>query len=508
MKRICSAALLLTLFLTAFLALPVSAESAPALEELIIDSCTYNEPVDLTLYQLTGDELSALFYELQDSGRLPWYTQNTYTYTYYEDTGIVTKFTPKVLDETVYDRVLYEQKVAEILDATVFEGMRQWQIALSIHDYLIANSTYDDTYVKNEGYDLLVGGASMCNGYAEAYMELMNRAGIPTVVVTSEAMKHGWNLVCIDGNWYHADLTWDDPAPDCYGRVDHKYFLLTDAEISAGDDPHYGWQTDITCTDTAFSDAFWKDVDSRICYADGDTSYLLREDDYSNYIYSRDEHTGDETLLHIDGKAALDIGQGSYYYPHWGLSLWKDKLFFSGTTAVYSMNTDGSDAKKVFSYDAAGNGKHILGCHAAQDTVYLTLRAHDDSRTEMTAPLETSGYHVHSYTAAVTEPTCLEGGKTVHSCACGLTFETSPKKAAGHGYQSDVIRKASLFSDGETKFTCTGCGDSYTEYYPRFDIGAWILENEVRTISAIVLGLALISFIIRKLTHKKKVEVK
>lgn len=379
-------ALFLCFAICAALLLPARAAENTALEQMIIDSCTYNEPVDLSLYQYTTDTLKETFYRLYDSGRLPWYCQNNFTYSYYEDTGIATEFKPIVMGDDC-DRALYEQKVAEILEATVFEGMSQWQIALSIHDYLAANSAYDDDKVYVEGYDLLIRGTSTCNGYSKAYMDLMNRAGIPTVMVTSEALNHGWNLVCIGGNWYHVDVTWDDPTPNCQGRVDHDYFLLTDAEISAGDNPHHGWQTDITCTGTEFTDGFWKGVDSQICYADDDTSYLLREDDYTNYIYSRNENTGEETLLYTDEKDGLDIGQGSYYYPRRGLSLWNGRLCFSSATTVFSMNTDGSDVQQVFRYDAAGNGKHILGVSAKNDTVFLTLRGHDDSRSEMTAPL-------------------------------------------------------------------------------------------------------------------------
>lgn len=500
--------LILALALLFSLALPAHAAENTELEQKIIDACTYGEETSLFGYNLNADKLSSVFYSLLYSGRLPWYTSNKYTYSYMEDTGLVTDFTPTLMDEATYTRGLYEQKLAEILKETVFEGMSQWQIALSIHDYLIANSAYDETGACEEGYDLLVRGTSVCNGYAEAYMDLMNLAGVPTVMVTSDEMDHGWNLVCINGNWYHVDVTWDDPTSNLQGRVEHTYFLLTDEEIRAGDDPHTGWETDITCTDTEFQDSFWRGVNSRICYADSKTSYLLREDDYTNYIYSRDEHTGKETLLYTDTKQGLDIGQGSFYYPHRGLSLWNGRLYFASPTTVRSIKLDGTDMRKEFSYDAAGNGKYIYGTFVKNDTVYMTLRDHDDNvRVDQTAALTPSDYHTHSYTAAVTDPTCTAGGFTVHTCACGLTAKSNPTKTIDHTYEEAVIKKGSFFTDGESLFTCTACGDSFTSYDEAFDFIAWAFENETRGTSVIAGAIFLVGWLFRKIFKKKKVTV-
>lgn len=41
-----------------------------------------------------------------------------------------------------------------------------------------------------------------------------------------------WNLVNVDNNWYHLDLTWDDPVTSNGTDVlEYDYFLITTTEL-------------------------------------------------------------------------------------------------------------------------------------------------------------------------------------------------------------------------------------------------------------------------------------
>ena len=66
-------------------------------------------------------------------------------------------------------------------------------------------------------YGALVYGKAVCEGYAAAMTLAMRCFGIPCVrtngVYYSEkgqASGHSWNIVQIDGEWYHEDPTWND----------------------------------------------------------------------------------------------------------------------------------------------------------------------------------------------------------------------------------------------------------------------------------------------------------
>lgn len=469
--------------------LPASVSAADeSVEQQLIDSCTYGQKADISQHGLTEKELETLFYDLLYDGKLPWYTNNTYTYYYGEDTDLMLEFEPELMDKTQYDRMQYEQKIAEVLDACVLEGMQPWQIALAIHDYLIVNCVYDESLKLNTGYDLLLRGSTVCAGYASLYQDLLLRAGIPCVQVDSEPMEHVWNLVQLDGQWYHVDVTWDDPSPDTKGYVSHEFFLRTDEQMSAGEDPHHDWDTDITCTDTRYSDAFWTDIYSHILFTDANTCYYIRDKDYVNTVYRRDVSSAKETRVYKEKSTSINIGYGNYRYFHTGLSLWNDRLWFCTMDTVYSMDLTGKDVQKEYTYEARSQGRILAGCYVSADKIELSASDHDGNEEPLTQALEASGVHVHSYTQTVTAPTCTEAGYTDSVCSCGIAAKGDVTAPLGHDLQESAHKNATFFSDGYTQTLCTLCGETETTVLPQLDFAQWLEENRAVAV-AVIAGL-------------------
>jgi transglutaminase/protease-like cytokinesis protein 3 len=116
----------------------------------------------------------------------------------------------------------------------------------NIHDYLIATSRYDyENYQKGiipedsrTPYGLLFHHAAICQAYAETFMIFMTLANIECHMVVGttndenyrrgDQDKHAWNIVKIDKKYYHVDLTFDNPIPCIAGRVEHRYFNVSD----------------------------------------------------------------------------------------------------------------------------------------------------------------------------------------------------------------------------------------------------------------------------------------
>ena len=66
----------------------------------------------------------------------------------------------------------------------------------------------------------MIQGYGTCNGYADAMAIFLDKLNIINYKISI------WNLVYLDGKWYHLDLTWDDPISETNINRD-TYFLIT-----------------------------------------------------------------------------------------------------------------------------------------------------------------------------------------------------------------------------------------------------------------------------------------
>lgn len=458
--------------------------------------------VDLERFAITKEELNEIVEstDLYHEGLQPWYLEN-YEYTY---TDIVCTVTFNRKDPAVYDYDLFERRMAEILAATVHEGMSDWQMALSIHDYLVVNCTYDESLTYREGYDMIVRGTAVCSGYAEAFMYLLNRVGIGCRYVSSEEMDHAWNLVQIGGSWYHVDATWADPTSNVQGRVMHNNFLLSDQAIQ--EQGHYGWVADIECTDISLdSGCFWQGIESRICYESADICYFREKTGDAGYTVYRRDGAGEQTVVISWESGYIDIGGSEeyvYFYGSHGLDLVGDTLYYADMTAVYSVKTDGSDPKTVYSHDYEANRTYILGSCVSGDKLYLTLSDHDGNRSAMELSLNDET-HVHSYVGQEIAPTCTEAGYTYYQCECGVGYPARQVPMKAHAYDDGVIiSEPTLIMTGSKQYTCTDCGQIKIEQLPKLtvegnnvltdddgvDEGEYIIRRVIVGVGIVILG--------------------
>ncbi|WP_017753466.1 transglutaminase domain-containing protein [Calidifontibacillus oryziterrae] len=138
------------------------------------------------------------------------------------------------------EQVKYVDKtVKTIVNEIIKPEMNEHEKVKAIHDYVVLNLAYDTQLVNNSPYPALTTGKTACNGYAMLVYKMLKQLGIEVRLISGVAssssfatQNHAWNMVKLDGNWYHLDATWDDPIPDEQGRVLYNYYLLTDKEIS------------------------------------------------------------------------------------------------------------------------------------------------------------------------------------------------------------------------------------------------------------------------------------
>ena len=110
-----------------------------------------------------------------------------------------------------------------------------WEQLAAIHDFLIRHIVYDESLDQNNNhvYSALFRQITLCQGYAQSFQLIARQLGFEIRLITgvSDGLGHAWNLVRIDGRWYHIDATFDDPTPDrgSIGPIQYVHFLRSDS---------------------------------------------------------------------------------------------------------------------------------------------------------------------------------------------------------------------------------------------------------------------------------------
>lgn len=148
-----------------------------------------------------------------------------------------------------------KKKVLDKADAIIAEcvrpGMSEKQIARALHDWIVYHTYY--ACGRDNFEHLLLSGCGVCMDYAYAYRLLLSRAGLANGIAWGNAQgdSHAWNLVRIDGTWYHIDTTFDDPGTKAVprsGNENTRYFMLTDKQIAKD----HQWEESWLTMDTAY----------------------------------------------------------------------------------------------------------------------------------------------------------------------------------------------------------------------------------------------------------------
>lgn len=112
---------------------------------------------------------------------------------------------------------LFEASASNILkDAKELDT--PYEKELYVHNKLISKVSYSKTAPMNQSaYSALVGGKSVCAGYARAFQYLMQQLQIPCYYCTGFAGEnHAWNIIKLDDGYYNVDTTWADTQPNNY----------------------------------------------------------------------------------------------------------------------------------------------------------------------------------------------------------------------------------------------------------------------------------------------------
>ncbi len=147
-------------------------------------------------------------------------------------------FTYRMTADEISSMNMAAEEAAKSIIAQLSPDMDDYEKVKFFHDYLVLNCENDTKYpFADTVYGALVENKAHCEGYSKAFSYLCNLAGIENTIVTGETyVDHMWNMVKIGGNWYHVDVTWDNPDDQLTRTFSnvilYQYFMITDDVIS------------------------------------------------------------------------------------------------------------------------------------------------------------------------------------------------------------------------------------------------------------------------------------
>lgn len=113
-------------------------------------------------------------------------------------------------------------------------SMTDFEKELVVHNHLIENTSYAEGENSHSMLGVFADGKAVCQGYSLAFQYVMRLAGVQCITVTGKFndQSHMWNMIKLDGDFYHIDVTADDPTVDTGEDViDFNYFNLNDEQI-------------------------------------------------------------------------------------------------------------------------------------------------------------------------------------------------------------------------------------------------------------------------------------
>ncbi len=346
--------------------------------------------LDVARFRIQDYDIMTIFTDVMYNSPEFFYADNKLVYRYDRD-GNVTSLSFSYHMSRTRRRdaeAFYEAEISDMVHEVMETGLAGVEAALYVHDMLISAYAYDESEKIFDVYGFLTEKKGVCQAYSLCYMAVMRELGIPCYMVVSEEMNHSWNLIELNGQWYHVDLTYDDPRPDRPGQVFHDHFLLSDEAmlLDRGQGAHFSWDSTKHCGDNTYAAAFWQTSDTRMLYAN-DTWYLLTEADgqiHRLYFNGRSH----STLYTLPDKWYVDPSgtSGDRWKGYFaGFGIYNGYLYYNSPDTIWRLHPVNGEKIPLLTLEEEGLNLYGMNIHRGQLT-YLVASTPD---RDATAYLET-----------------------------------------------------------------------------------------------------------------------
>ena len=200
---------------------------------------------EIQLPQLDGESLYWVFFQMRlDHPEVFWLTG--YKYKYYKDSPNLI-FVPEYLFDK--DKIREHQKAMQARIEKLVrpaKTLSDFEKEKYVHDFICDNVRYDK--LKKAYSHEIIGplgqGVGVCEGIAKAVKVLLDALGVWCIIAICGnnpekgiKYRHTWNIVKLDGVYYHLDATFDNTLGRDGREIRYDYFNLDDQQIFRDHEP-------------------------------------------------------------------------------------------------------------------------------------------------------------------------------------------------------------------------------------------------------------------------------
>ena len=255
----------------------------------------------------------------------------------------------------------FDKQVTEAKNICFQRSMSDFDKILSAHDYITERTSYSfvDDY-SFTAYSVFVRKEGVCQGYAYAFKLLMDIAGIECYYASSTELNHGWNIVKLDGSFYHVDATKDDPITEYnnatfeYGCETHEYFLCSENQFPNKAEDTKIWYVGQAplCNNTKYDNAFFRNITGTAEYIDG--NWL--------FVEERKNINDARQIMKYDGNSVSALYRLDE--PVYSIENHRGTLYIASKNKIFSLDEKGQET------EFCSTVGEIIGCFSTEGSLH------------------------------------------------------------------------------------------------------------------------------------------
>ncbi len=331
-----------------------------------------NEEVDIAEIGLTSAQVREQVERFFLTHPQFFYVSTGYTLSTHPETGRAMRITLNYLYEPEAIPAMeatYQAAVQSIMEKAPQSGS-DFDKVLYVHDYLVQNFSYDYEGLRTEEatgqnvavrdtYNFFTRKVGVCQAYTLAFIALCDELGIESLPVTCDPLNHVWNLVELDGAWYHIDVTWDDAGGESAAvfpsYISYDYFLLSGEQLYLNGRTEV-WEATKTAESKLYDTAIWHN--STTPMVSTGTAYYCTV--YESVQGSAKIALYGGTPTEMERKLTLDANWN--YAQAWAsLVVYEGDLIMNTANTFYRYDVESGTATVLQVMTGTLNGKRIFG---------------------------------------------------------------------------------------------------------------------------------------------------